>query len=117
MKVHFVVSPFKIIKRRDKKMKRLIETLVGIPSACGHEQDVIRYLRDQLCSSVDSWEIDGIGNLIVKKEGGKPGPVLMVSAHSDEVGFIVKKIEESGLIRADLIMQKKFVRTQSFTLI
>ena len=80
-------------------MKKLIEALVGIPSACGHEQDVIRYLRDHLCSNVDSWEIDGIGNLIVKKTGGKPGPTLMVSAHSDEVGFIVKKIEESGLIR------------------
>ena len=76
-------------------MKKLIETLVGIPSACGHEQDVIRYLRDYLCSNVDSWEIDGIGNLIVKKEGGKPGPTLMVSAHSDEVGFIVKKIEDA----------------------
>ena len=80
-------------------MKKLIETLVGIPSACGHEQDVIRYLRDYLCDKVDSWEIDGLGNLIVKKTGAQPGPVLMVSAHSDEVGFIVKKIEDSGLIR------------------
>lgn len=79
-------------------MKKLIETLVGIPSACGHEQDVIRYLRDYLCDKVDSWEIDGLGNLIVKKTGAQPGPVLMVSAHSDEVGFIVKKIEDSGLI-------------------
>ena len=49
-------------------MKKLIETLVGIPSACGHEQDVIRYLRDYLCDKVDSWEIDGLGNLIVKKD-------------------------------------------------
>ena len=33
-------------------MKKLIETLVGIPSACGHEQDVIRYLRDYLCEKL-----------------------------------------------------------------
>ena len=87
------------VPKGEYKMKKLIETLVNIPSACGHEQDIIRYLRDYLCDKVDEWQIDGIGNLIVKKSGAKPGPTLMVSSHSDEVGFMVKKIEESGLIR------------------
>ena len=69
-------------------MRELLAKLTSIPSACGHEYDVIRYLRDRLMDKADAWEIDGLGNLIVRKDGGQPGPVLMMSAHSDEVGFI-----------------------------
>ena len=84
-------------------MRELLAKLTSIPSACGHEYDVIRYLRDRLMDKADAWEIDGLGNLIVRKDGGQPGPVLMMSAHSDEVGFIVKKIENNGLIRFEKI--------------
>lgn len=84
-------------------MKNLIATLTSIPSACGHEYDVIRYLRDRLKDKASALHIDGLGNLIVRMDGGLPGPTLMLSAHSDEVGFIVKKIENNGLIRFEKI--------------
>ncbi|MBQ9924719.1 MAG: M42 family metallopeptidase [Clostridia bacterium] len=84
-------------------MNKLIETLTSIPSACGHEYDVIRYLRDRLKDKASECHVDGLGNLIVRMDGGLPGPTLMISAHSDEVGFIVKKIENNGLIRFEKI--------------
>lgn len=84
-------------------MNSILKQLTEIPSACGHEYDVIRYLADRLKDKVDSLEIDGLGNLIVRKDGGAPGPVLVVSAHTDEVGFIVKKILPNGLIRFEKI--------------
>ena len=90
-------------------MRELLAKLTGIPSACGHEYDVIRHLRDRLMDKTHAWEIDGLGNLIVRMDGGKPGPVLMMSAHSDEVGFIVKKIENNGLIRFEKIGGKKIL--------
>jgi endoglucanase len=37
------------------------------------------------------------------KQGGHPGPTLLLSGHSDEVGFMVKKIESSGLLRFEKI--------------
>ncbi|MBQ2690604.1 MAG: M42 family peptidase, partial [Clostridia bacterium] len=77
-------------------MNKLIETLTSIPSARGHEYDVIRYLRDRLKDKASECHVDGLGNLIVRMDGGLPGPTLMISAHSDEVGFIVKKIENNG---------------------
>ena len=56
------------------------------------------------------------------KRGGHPGPTLVVSAHMDEVGFIVKKIEENGLIRFEnlgghddriLLAQRVRIRTEA----
>ena len=80
-------------------MKELLRTLTDIPGPCGFEHDVIRYLYQRLKDQADEIEVNGLGDLIVTKHGAFDGPVLAVSAHSDEVGFIVKKIEESGLLR------------------
>jgi endoglucanase len=48
---------------------------------------------------VDQVHIDAVGNVIARKKGQKPGLTILVSAHMDEVGFIVKKVEENGLLR------------------
>lgn len=80
-------------------MKDLLRTLVDLPGPCGFEQPVIRYLAERLAPIADECSVNGLGDLIVVKKGAFPGPVLAVSAHSDEVGFIVKKIDPNGLIR------------------
>jgi tetrahedral aminopeptidase len=43
--------------------------------------------------------VDGLGNIIVTIKGKKGGLKVALSAHMDEVGFIVKKIEKNGLLR------------------
>ena len=80
-------------------MNTILKNLTEIPSACGFEYDVIRYLRDRLKDKVDHWEIDGLGNLIVRMDGGAPGPVLVASAHTDEVGFMVQAVMPNGLLK------------------
>ncbi len=80
-------------------MNKLLADLVAIPGPCGFEHQMIRYLYNRMLPIADECRIDGIGNLIVTKKGAYDGPSLIVSAHTDEVGFIVKKIEPNGLIR------------------
>ncbi len=80
-------------------MKELLRTLVDLPGPCGFEQPVIKYLYERLAPIADEIRVNGLGDLIVVKKGAFEGPTLAVSAHSDEVGMIVKKIESSGLIR------------------
>ncbi len=80
-------------------MKELLKTLVDIPGPCGFEHEVIRFLYERLKDRADEIYVNGLGDLIVVKHGANKGPVLAVSAHTDEVGFIVKKIESSGLLR------------------
>ena len=102
-------------------MQELLKKLVSIPGPCGFEHEVIRYLRDRLAPAADEIWVDGLGNLIAKKTGAHPGPTLMLSAHADEVGFIVKKIENNGLIRFEkvgghddrmILNERVIVRTQ-----
>ena len=102
-------------------MQELLKKLVSVPGPCGFEHEVIRYLRDRLTPVADEIWVDGLGNLIVKKCGAHPGPTLMLSAHADEVGFIVKKIEKNGLIRFEkigghddrvILNERVIVRTQ-----
>jgi len=80
----------------------LLRDLCAVPGTCGHENPVISHiaslLPDKSCA-----HIDGLGNLIVKVQGAFEGPTLILSAHSDEVGFIVKKIEPSGLLRFEKV--------------
>jgi len=106
-------------------VRQLLKELISFTGPCGFEQDVARYFVNRLKDQVDDYWVDGIGNVIVKKQGAYPGPTLLISAHSDEVGFIVKKIEPSGLIRFEklgghddrvLLAQRVAVRTESGTI-
>ncbi|MDN7241597.1 M42 family metallopeptidase [Planococcus sp. N028] len=80
-------------------MKDLLKELTAIHGPCGFEDEVAIYIANRLKGKVDSIKIDNAGNLITIKKGHKPGPKIIVAAHMDEVGFIVKKIEKNGLIR------------------
>ena len=106
-------------------MRSLLKDLVSISGPCGFEHEVARYLVNRLKSVADEIWVDGLGNVIAKKMGAHPGPVLMLSAHADEVGFIVKKIEANGLIRFEkvgghddrtILNERVLIRTQDGTL-
>lgn len=48
----------------------------------------------------DSVTIDKLGNIIAYKKGSGDGKVkILLAAHMDEIGFVVKDIEENGFIR------------------
>lgn len=106
-------------------MRAILKDLVSIPGACGFEHEVARYLYNRLKNVADEIWVDGLGNVIAKKSGAHPGPTLMLSAHADEVGFIVKKIEANGLIRFEkvgghddrtILNERVVIRTQDGTL-
>lgn len=80
-------------------MIELLKELTALHGPCGFEDDVAAFIAARLRGTVDTIEVDGAGNLIVTKKGSKPGPKIVVAAHMDEVGFIVKKVEDNGLIR------------------
>lgn len=80
-------------------MIELLKDLSQLHGPCGFEEDVAIYIANRLRGKVDSIDVDGAGNVIVTKKGNQPGPTIVVAAHMDEVGFIVKKIENNGLIR------------------
>ena len=75
-------------------LKRLCET-PGVPS---REEQIRRLVVHELTPLVDSVEIDPMGSVIGIKKG-LGGPRVMIAAHMDEIGFIVRHIDDRGFIR------------------
>lgn len=80
-------------------LNNLVKQLSELHGPSGYEQNVSYFVRDYVKEKVDSVEIDAMGNVIARKKGTKQGPVTLLNAHMDEIGFIVKKIEDNGLLR------------------
>ena len=106
-------------------MRTLLEKLTSIPGPCGYEQKVASWIVEQVQDEAVDVKIDGIGNVWATLKGNKDGPKVVVTAHMDEVGFIVKKIEANGLLRFEklgghddriLLAQPVDVHTKSETL-
>lgn len=76
----------------------LLKKLVETPGVAGREEQIRTLIKSELASLVDSVQVDAIGNVIGLKRG-KGGKKVMVSAHMDEIGFIVSHIEDKGFLR------------------
>ena len=60
---------------------------------------MIRRLREHLRPLSDEFQIGVNGNVYACKQGKRPGLTLMIAAHMDEVGCVVRDIDPSGMIR------------------
>jgi endoglucanase len=77
-----------------------IKTLSQFPGVSGDEGAVREVIADLVRPFAESVEADPLGNLVVFKRGReRPEKKLLLSAHMDEVGFIVTSITEVGLLR------------------
>lgn len=77
----------------------LLDKLSNLDGAAGDEGEVRRFIRKKVESYVDSVEVDAIGNLICFKKGKNNKPVVIVSAHMDEVGFMITAKKNDGSLR------------------
>lgn len=68
----------------------------GIP---GNEKEVREIMKKYIKPYADEITTDGLGSLIAKKTGLENGPKIMLDSHLDEVGFLVKRIDDKGFIR------------------
>ena len=76
----------------DPLLKRIIEA-TGVS---GYEKEIAGIMSAELKKSCDDVRVDNFGNVIAKKGKGKCK--IMLAAHMDEVGFMVKHITKEGYI-------------------
>jgi endoglucanase len=82
----------------------LLKTLSDTPGISGFEERVQEIVRAELAPACDEvWE-DRLGNVIgLKRASGPPagGSALkvMLAAHVDEIGFMVKHVDKEGYLR------------------
>lgn len=66
-------------------------------SPSGDEETVRNIIKKAIKNHVNKIEIDAFGNLICHKKG--KGPTIVLAAHMDEVGLMVKKIDDDGYLK------------------
>jgi len=77
----------------------LIKALADAPGASGFEDEVLKVARKAM-EGICRIEEDPIRNLyFYRKENTGTKPVIMLDAHSDEVGFMVHSIRPQGTLR------------------
>jgi endoglucanase len=85
-------------------MIQLVKELCALNGVSSFEDEVRERIVALVKPCADSLRVDAMGNLIVFKRGKKPaGNRLMLAAHMDEVGLIVREITEEGYLGFDFV--------------
>ena len=77
----------------------LLRKLTEASGISGNEKEVRDYILNEIKNDIDEFKIDYLGNLIALKYGKENYPKIMLAAHMDEVGLIVKSIDDNGFIK------------------
>ncbi len=67
------------------------------PSGC--ESEVTKTIEKEITPYADSVYTDTLGNLVAVYKGKSSDKKLLLAAHTDEVGFMVSEIEDTGMLR------------------
>lgn len=84
-------------------MLNKLRDLCLINGISGDEDKVRDYIVSQISDKCE-YSVDNLGNIIAFKKGKKtPRNKVLLSAHMDEVGLIVKYINDDGSLKADSV--------------
>ena len=78
--------------------ERLLKELTEITGISGYEKDVAKAIEKHM-RPVSKVSYDKLGSIICRKDGKAKAPRVMLAAHMDEVGFLVKQITKEGYIK------------------
>lgn len=77
----------------------LLKELSEADGISGFEKEVSKVLGKYFNIYADEITYDNLGSIIGIKKGQDSGPKVMICAHMDEVGFMVREIDENGYIK------------------
>ena len=78
--------------------ERLLKELTEITGISGYERDVAKAIEKHL-KPIAKISYDRLGSMICRKDGAAKAPRVMLAAHMDEVGFLVKQVTKEGFIK------------------
>lgn len=76
----------------------LLKKLTEAHGASGFEGPIRDILKQEWKGLLSDMRVDGMGNLFGTMTNTKQKPKVLLMAHMDEVGFLVREITENGLI-------------------
>ena len=79
----------------------ILKDLINILGPSGKEQRVREYISKIMKKYVDEIHVDKFGNLVCHQKG--KGDKIMLAAHMDEIGLMVKAIRDDGRMKVAMI--------------
>ena len=110
-------TPNRLAAQQDATVK-LLQELTNANAAPGFEGPVRTILKRDWQGILKDLRTDGLGNLLGSLPGGAEAPRVLVMAHMDEVGFMVRYIDPNGFVYFHPIGTNidQAVLTQRFTI-
>ena len=96
--VLFFATPH--IRAQDSTVS-LLQQLADAPGPSGFEEPVRKIMVARLRPYSDSISYDGLGSVIAQQ--GTKGPRIMLDAHMDEVGGIIRRITPGGMMTMQML--------------
>ena len=83
------------------RTERLLAELADAPGPSGFEEAVRVIMVRELKGSADQISYDGVGSVIAAQ--GASGPKVMLDAHMDELGGVVRRVTPSGFLSMQML--------------
>lgn len=80
-------------------MEELLKKLSNAPGISGFEDEVRDLMISELKEYTDEINVDPLGNMIAVKKGDPSSTKIMLAAHMDEIGLMVRYIDKEGFIK------------------
>ena len=80
-------------------MRDTLREFMLTPAPSGYESEMAYKMKEELEKFCDDVMIDNCGNVIGHMAG--KGPKMMIFGHMDQLGFIVRRVEDDGFIQVD----------------
>ena len=81
------------------KLVEILEKLSNSNGVTGREDEVRDLIKNFIKPYADEINEDKLGNLIALKKGKDNAPTIMIAAHMDEVGLMIKNIKKKGFLQ------------------
>ena len=77
----------------------LLKKLAEARGVSGNEDEVRQLIIEVVTPLVDEVTVDRMGSVIAYKKGTRSNKKVMLCAHMDEVGFIITRIDDNGMLK------------------
>jgi putative aminopeptidase FrvX len=84
-------------------LETLLAELTNADGPTGFEGPVRAIVRRELTPAASAVETDGLGSLLARFDGAAERPRVMVAAHMDELGLLVRRITDEGYLKFETL--------------
>lgn len=89
------------VARAQDSVVTLFQKLTDAPGPSGYEEPVAKIMVEEMKPYADKVMFDGMGSVIAQQ--GSSGPRIMLDAHTDELGGLIRRVTPNGYLSMQML--------------